>query len=150
MVGGSRAAACKNNTNIVICKAKNDQNIHFMRIFVHFTRNFKEMVQIFLGFESNANPMLALSWAHRHNRYKMRTPIFSQYKFLSPQNGGFLRASFVVPDSYKRENFTRLREVRYFFCLTKFTKRYKFETLNGKMVSKKIWTNKNWILVLSR
>ena len=61
MVGGSCAAACKNNTNIVMCKAKNDQNIHFMRIFVHFTRNLKKMVQIFLGFESNANAMLALS-----------------------------------------------------------------------------------------
>ena len=39
---------------------------------------------------------------HRNNRYRMRTPIFSQVK-MSPQNGGFRRAFLVVPDSYGRE-----------------------------------------------
>ena len=43
-------------------------------------------------------------------------------KILCPQNGGFIRAFWLVPDSYA-ENFARLRGVRLFFCQAKFTER---------------------------
>ena len=45
-------------------------------------------------------------------------------KILSPQNGGFIRAFWLVPDSYGREFRAVARSaIVFFFCHGKFTER---------------------------
>ena len=59
-------------------------------------------------------------------------------KILSPQNGGFIRASLVVPDSYLREFRAVARSATVFFVKQSLQKDIKFEILNGKMIYKRL------------
>ena len=47
----------------------------------------------------------------------------SSVKILSPQNGGFIRASLVVPDSYGREFRAVARSATKFFLSNKVYKK---------------------------
>ena len=67
-------------------------------------------------------------------------------KILSPQNGGFIRAFWLVPDSYT-ENIARLRGVRLFFLSSKVYRKIKIRDFTWKNVSWKHYIISTTVLI---